>query len=370
MDENELEFDDSNARAVYDVYGPRVDFPQQPPRPQTRRRPLNIKPLIAPLEQVFDPKITANYEDNARAFYGGQAPPPATDLPLRNDSENLTVRESLIDLDASLDGQDLSRFVDLETIKAGARSVPNDLTGLDHRRTKDWKFPMMAMAPASASLDMPRSQPNNDDYVSTTQVSTTSDQLVGQRVADVQLNRASALSLIDLDASLLSEVEETTRPSTAGSDNISTGSDTGYTPFDLERHMFGTDSLPSTVGAPSIYVPDGIGVRKPSIYVLVGIGFEEQSIHVSDASPVLGKRDLGNTFTVLRNGAPETAGETHPADSNSMPSLPPPPSTNAMLGTSSPEELKGELHRIISSLSEHFQFTTESLAGLPVRRGE
>lgn len=355
MDENQLEFDDSDARAVYDVYGPHVYLLQQPPRPQTRRRPPNIKPLVAPLEQVFDPEATANYEDNARAFYGRQTPLPATDLPLRNDSENSTVRESLIDLDASLDGNDLSLFIDLGTIRAEPRSVPNDLTDLGRRRTREWKFPMMAMNPASAVLDMPRSQPN-DDYVSTTQASAE------------QLNRASALSLIDLDASLLDQVEDTTRPSTAGSDNISAGSDIGNTPFDLERRMCETDSPPSTNREPSIYVPDGIGAR-PSIYVSDGISVRKPSIHVSDGSPVLGKRHLGSTFTAQRNGAPEATRETHPDEYNSLPSLPSPPPTNVMLGTSSPDELKGELHRIISSLGEHFKFATESLEGLPVYRG-
>ncbi|POR36611.1 Serine/threonine protein kinase [Tolypocladium paradoxum] len=348
VDGSNHEFADSDARAVYEVYGPCVGFPEQASRPQTRRRRPNIRPLIAPLEQAFDPSVIANYEDNARIFYGRQAPPPATDIPIQGDSENLTARESLIDLDAALDGSELSQFADLGTIRPGA-SLPSDLTDLDRRQTRDWTFPVMAMEPASVSLDSPRPPPSNDDIL-------TRDGPAGQEVADVQLNRASALSLIDLDASLLGEVEDTTRPSSAGSDSVLTGSDVWNSPFDLEPHALETDSFPSTNREPSVYVPDDIGFREPPI-------------HVSDGSPLLRQRELVDVLAVRCHVAPEPAVEAHsPECSNSVPSLPPPPSANVMLGISSPNELKGELRRTISSLNEHLHFAAGTLAVLPVRR--
>ncbi|KAJ3492808.1 hypothetical protein NLG97_g5141 [Lecanicillium saksenae] len=129
---------DGDAQDVYDVYGSDVEYAQndfdtaKPQKPKSRRRPppQQLAAFKAPLEKVFDPNTLSNYEDNSRAYYGRmfQPPPPqpatgaqgnGSDLPLRDDSGPATdVRESLIDLDASLHGSDLSQFVDMATLRA------------------------------------------------------------------------------------------------------------------------------------------------------------------------------------------------------------------------------------------------------------
>lgn len=184
---------DSQAQAVYDAYGPRVSMMPPPPKQQgRRRRPPNIPVLKAPLEKAFDPNTITSYEENARLFYGRPMPSSAPELgeiptPQEGSTDSAPPRESLIDLDLSLDGDRLSRFADMEegeTIKASfpvskhqtiresglidldesldggrlsryadtqmdtfrasrqsIRPLGRSQTTLDRRRTQDWSFP-------------------------------------------------------------------------------------------------------------------------------------------------------------------------------------------------------------------------------------
>lgn len=178
---------DTEAKAVYDAYGPRVSMMPPPPRGSSRRRPPpNLPALKGPLEKAFDPNTITSYEDNARLFYGRPMPTSAPEMPterkdipaaeapresmidldlsldgdrlsrfvdMNNDqtmksgdrSKHETIRESgLIDLDMSLDGGRLSRFADMDTIRASRvsiRPLGRSQTTLDRRRTQDWSFP-------------------------------------------------------------------------------------------------------------------------------------------------------------------------------------------------------------------------------------
>lgn len=186
---------DSQAQAVYDAYGPRVSMMPPPPKQQgRRRRPPNIPALKAPLEKAFDPNTITNYEENARLFYGRPMPSSAPEMGEMGtpkgagpSTDSAPPRESLIDLDLSLDGDRLSRFADMEegeTIKASfpvskhqtiresglidldesldggrlsryadmqmdtfrasrqsIRPLGRSQTTLDRRRTQDWSFP-------------------------------------------------------------------------------------------------------------------------------------------------------------------------------------------------------------------------------------
>ncbi|SPJ75080.1 related to severin kinase [Fusarium torulosum] len=292
-----------DVQAVFDVYGSNVDFKQdgfddasRTQKPKVRRRPPPHLPSVkAPLEKLFDPNTISNYEDNSRAYYGRPflptvdftppppAPaPPASDLPLRDDSsQSPGVRESLIDLDMSLDGSNLSEFVDLNTIRAGdprastdydfgdvsynkpPLSDPADMS--NNRRTRDWKFPSMdPPPPASANPEMFRFPFNDDQGPSTSrlihpptepiQPSAHFDDLA---VPSPVNNRVSTGSLIDLDMSLADPIPmgDYTRPSTSHSDVGSlAGSELGGAdPFQLEKHA-------------SLYIMPN-GIREPSIYV-------------------------------------------------------------------------------------------------------
>lgn len=295
-----------------------------------RQPPPNLPAVKVPLEKVFDPNTITNYEENSREYYGLPPPPPTasasgtesgaggpgtvnSDLPLRDDSLHSTLRESLIDLDASFDLSDTSRFADMDTIRAGPSgpriSVDYDFSGSgdegseynrpplsdpadlpNNRRTQEWKFPTMP-PPASANPEMFRfpfndngersamatpsgssrgSRSNNNSNNNSISISRPAV-LVHQHTEPIGLpsqgydlavpnmddaNRMSMSSLIDLDMSMPDPLPEMTRPSTANSDAPSmAGSDYGMAnPFDLEKHA-------------SIYVPANSRNREPSIYV-------------------------------------------------------------------------------------------------------
>lgn len=293
----------TDAQAVYDVYGTNVDFDYeeavraQKPKPR-RRPPPQLNALKAPLEKVFDPNTISNYEDNSRAYYGRAPPPPAStsDLPLRDNNIHSTLRESLIDLDASFDGNDLSQFVDMDTIKAAPRVSTSDYDTQENtdysdpplsdpadmninRRTQDWKFPSFA-PPPPASANPETSHFSFNDEPSTSTMATPSSAVrptlvhhptdpLGFQSQSYDLmppkpvdNRASVGSLIDLDEGLVPEftgIPELTRPSTANSDVVSVaGSDIGgANPFFLERHAsFYQPAQQHTTREPSILISD------------------------------------------------------------------------------------------------------------------
>ncbi|KAK1833666.1 Serine/threonine-protein kinase nak1 [Podospora conica] len=316
-----------DAEMVRDAYGLRVSVPEEQPtvqaRPGRRRRPpKNMPEFKGPLEKVFDPNTMTNYEDNSRVFYGRQpSPPPNSDLPLRDSSQHSTVRESLIDLDASLGGDTLSRFGNPETIKP----LVGDMA---KRKTQEWSFSTaMSALPLEPDEDYPLP---DDDTLHPTRVfhptqmpgpapfthagpPAPSFQFDANRASALSLidldaglspnpnmNRESTLSLIDLDAGLstLSLIDldaslapsAITRPSTAASyHNTSPGSvnDAG-TPFDLEFELPSSN----TYREPSMYVP-ATRYREPSMYVTVqgdDDDDDDQNDTEDDFAPSLGSR--------------------------------------------------------------------------------
>lgn len=158
--------DNGNVRDVYDVYGSDVELSQQSfedltlrgKRKYGRRQPPELPTVKVPLEKLFDPNTLSSYDDNSRLYYGRFQPASSTDLPLRDETNSTSdVRESLIDLDASLGGGELSQFVDLGTIRpiepkfvtshenlplsSGKEPLKSTADPNLNRRTQDWRFP-------------------------------------------------------------------------------------------------------------------------------------------------------------------------------------------------------------------------------------
>lgn len=434
-------FRDGDPQTVYDAYGTQVDFggdlteTEQTSRPQKgrgRRKPPNFPVLKAPLEKVFDPNTLTGYEENSKNYYGvGPPPPPTSDLPLRDVGQGSDVRESLIDLDASLHGGELSHFVDMETIRASGAprasldygySMPEaqDLAKPPlsdpeqfnmNRRTQDWKFPTMA-PPASANPEMSRF-PFNTDHSAPSSAGQTglqhytadslsmapsyhNEQLSVPRAVSQAANRASASSLIDLDMSFPDPVSDMTRPSTAHSDVGSVaGSEIGggNNPFELERHA-------------SLYVP--FSNREPSIYVSDDSTFVNGFSDLAAANASLTQRQSrrgyhsgSHSFSSSNEYSdPEYLTPHHmhqqslqpqyqmqaqplsmPPSSSShssrssqssqrlLPAAPPAPSGRVMLGEAGLEEVKDEFRRLMMSFGEHLNIANDNLAELPVRRG-
>lgn len=341
----------STAQDVYDVYGSGVDFdagfPREtarpPPRKGRRPPPEALAPMRGPLEKIFDPNTLSNYEDNSRNHYGRpfQLPasdlppiPSRSDLPLRDDTAQTSIRDTMIDLGGHDAETGMSVFPDMDTIKAGrrARDVPDEdyMTTLPdfsrpalsdpadinpNRRTRDWKFPAMA-PPASADPEVSRFP---SSYEVPTPTSTPgsggrpalihhpTEPLFGMNSslppAEIHTGMARLSvreSLIDLDMSMPDIIPAFNpnfgRPSTAESDAISIMNDSGQNltsstanPFELERHASlyqpATHSREPSLYAssherePSIYASSH--EREPSIYVAEETG----SLSASATSP-------------------------------------------------------------------------------------
>lgn len=326
---NSTEFFESNpwgqygVKDVIEAYGPSaaVGFPEdttRPPAKVSRRRPppeaLSRLPA-APLEKIFDPNTLSNYEDNSRVHYGGRQMSGSissdrSDLPLRDDSAQISIRDTMIDLGGHDVETGLSSFPDMDTIKANRRGrddIEDDHTSTlqnfskpalsdpaevaNNRRTQDWKFPSMAN-PASAdpevsrfptTFEFPRPMvtPGSGGRPALMHHPTepigafgglvsgppaVERQSMRESLIDLDMSRQSLIdldmsrqsmreSLIDLDMSMPDPIPEF-RPSTANSDVGSTTSEntTSGNPFELEKHA-------------SFYQPPISNGREPSIYV-------------------------------------------------------------------------------------------------------
>jgi len=436
-------FRDNDTQTVYEAYGTQVDFgadltdTEQTSRPQKgrgRRKPPNFPVLKAPLEKVFDPNTLTGYAENSKNYYGvGPPPPPTSDLPLRDGSgQGSDVRESLIDLDASLHGGELSHFADMETIRASgvprasldysySMPEPQDFNKPPlsdpeqfniNRRTRDWKFPTMA-PPASANPEISRFPFNEEhsapssagqpglhhytaDPLSMAPTYSSSEQLAVPRAVSQAANRASAGSLIDLDMSLPDPISDPIRPSTAHSDVGSvTGSELGgpNNPFDLERHA--SLYVPFSNREPSIYVSDDSTFANPFSDLAAatltqrlsrrGYHSGSQSFSSNEYSdneylaPQPMYQQLQQQHQPLEpqpRPQPRPPAQAMPISTPSsissrgllLPVAPNAPSGRVMLGQASLEEVKDEFRRLMMSFGEHLDIANEKLADLPVRR--
>ncbi|EPE05789.1 ste ste20 ysk protein kinase [Ophiostoma piceae UAMH 11346] len=376
----------------------------RPARMKGRRRqpPPQLPAVKVPLEKVFDPNTITNYDENSREYYGLPPPPPTasgngtsnSDLPLRDDSLHSSLRESLIDLDASFDLSDTSRFADMDTIRAGPSgprlSVDYDMSGDEgseynrpplsdpadlpnNRRTQEWKFPTMP-PPASANPEMFRfpfndngersamatpsgssrgSRSNNNSNNNSISISRPAV-LVHQHTEPIGLpsqgydlsvpsmddsaNRMSMSSLIDLDMSMPDPIPDMTRPSTANSDAPSmAGSDYGMAnPFDLEKHA-------------SIYVPMNSRNREPSGMMMGDPDDESDGAQFSDYD---GQQNM--------QGAYQSDGDLDNFLLHANADI-------EAIGLGSREEVRDEMKRLLDSFKQHLSFTTTYVSSLPVR---
>ncbi|KAI8635470.1 putative serine/threonine protein kinase [Xylariaceae sp. FL1651] len=394
----------SEIEAVRDVYGTTVDFPssfsgEDTARPKTKGRrrppPQALAAMKAPLEKVFDPNTISNYDENSRAYYGRPmipppSEPPVSDLPLRDDSLHATLRESLIDLDASLGGAELSSFADMGTIRpapgpgprasmdnswsfssAGeslshTRAPLSDPADLNNgRHAPDWSWPT-SIPPASANPEFSHFTFSEERprlmHHETEPIGLPSDgyELEVPRTGN---DRMSVGSLIDLDMSMPEpSVPELTRPSTSHSDVASmAGSEIGGAgPFDLERHA-------------SVYAPLSLTTREPSIYVPEDSDFAQQ-IARDTASEATDQEDAisvtSNVPSHPENGRLSGDSQTFANPPHYGIQLPPvePPAPHVLEGRASSAEVAEEMRRLIGSLGEHLSLMGAQVADMEPRR--
>jgi hypothetical protein len=389
--------DDDHVNVFQNVYGDSVsgydDDTTRPVAKSTRRRPPPdvLAPMKAPLEKLFDPNTITNYEDNSRTHYG-MGPKTTSDLPLRDDTAQTSIRDTMIDLGGHDVATGLSSFADATTIKPrrtqnDSRDEQSDIpTGLDfsrpalsdpadnpNRRTQDWTFPSMVNPPASANPEVSRFPgPHEVLRPMVTPGSGARPALVHHPTEPISLPSISTslmtfsppspsrTSMIDLDLCL---VPEESRPST--SDSANSQEVTSGNPFHYENH--------ASLYANSPYNAPPLKEREPSLYIGEGshLGFSE----FSDLSDVESGFTNGNGISsTLRESVNGNYGESVYAQStmappprpnaeqrpnpirrfmrSHIPDLPAPPSARALSGIATDEELAIEMRSTLNSLTE------------------
>jgi serine/threonine protein kinase len=418
----------ANPEDIINVYGAKValgtDFAdetsrpnrQQQARPSRRRPPPEaLAPLKAPLEKLFDPNTISNYRDNSIQHFNLQQN-TASDLPLRDDSAQTSIRDTLIDLDAHDLPSGLSSFAEMDTMKPTRRAAQDESqetyeTGLDfarpalsdpvdnpNRRTQDWKFPSMA-PPASANPEFtrfpPLQRPNMTPAVGarpalihhpTEPVSLPSQNSYNLAPPALASDR---MSLIDLDMS----IPEASRPSTA--DSAASQDNASANPFMWERHasMYNTQGYRSA-REPSLYLDDSsMGLQSRTGNTLQEFN-EVSDFSASDAEgypddSFNGYRarheDQGSeryyeplstrhTEGGYENSNGQNRGAWNDLNSSSAAQstalfhpLPPPPSAAVLSGTASQEEMHAESHRMFETLRTSLETFREAYENMPTR---
>jgi hypothetical protein len=408
---------DSTAQDVYEAYGTAVDldhlFDEDTSRPKkhqaqksSRRRPPPeaLARFPAPLEKIFDPNTLSNYEDNSRSHYGRQAPLPTSDLPLRDDSVQISIKDTMIDLGGHDSDTGLSDFPDMETTiqasRRGREEINDEYTSTSYdfsrpalsdpadtnpnRRTQDWKFPSMA-PPASAdpeisrfptSYEFPRRSetPGSGNRPALVRHPTEPIGGFGAELLDPTQSNLERLSmresLIDLDMSMPDIVPDTfhgvDRPSTASSDVESETSEaTAFTnPFALERHVSlippRSTSQTDPIEPPS-YMLDETGY---SMHEMSGVSDAESQQEFSNGdvqssryrSASLSDSEFGSMLPPARpaQATPQRSPD-HPYTFAHFPELPQPPSDRALSGLAGPEEMRDEFNRMLWAMTTQLE---------------
>ena len=408
----------STAQDVYDAYGTTVELQdivsEETSRPKaqnpSRRRPPPeaLKRLPAPLEKIFDPNTLSTYDDNSRNHYGRPLPPPTSDLPLRDENSQTSIKDTMIDLGAHGFNTGLSKFPEMETIKAnklgGSQEVSvdeynptlhnfshpalSDPVDVNHnRRTQGWKFPAMelpvsadpAISQFPASYDLPRqiSTGGSDGrppliHHPTRPIGTASrSSLIHSRQAS--LNGLSIReSLIDLDMSLPEVAASSARSLTVNSDTGSTSSDQIASGHHLELGKHASLYAPPLPEALSEALSEATTEHESYLteeYNGAPGLLEENSEHDIGRASTLSDSDTVFPALVISTDPknpgirplPSTVQEylTHSAnqlcDFSHIPELPSPPSQKALSGLATHDELKEELNRMLSSMTSQLK---------------
>lgn len=376
--------DEFSTKDVYDAYGYAVlDFdestakPKRPIRPSRRRAPPEALSRLPaqPLEKIFDPNTLSNYDDNSRAQYGGaMIRMQQSDLPLRDNSAQPSIRDTMIDLGDHEPGTGTSSFSGLSTIRAErkviiddeayspttdiGRSLKSDPSDLKkNRRTQDWKFPTQPVS--SESSRFPSIDETERPLVTSSGVGNRSvphhnpvlvDMFGGSLKSESGADRMSMQSLIDLDMSLPDTFQDCSRPPTSRSEaNTVVGDQTGImNPFEFERHQ-------------SIYYQ--LKEREPSLYINdEDLASFSKNIPQPDLSDTADVSDMGRNGVQKQMQYSQYYKNTNDDHNRNMfpPNFSPynlrnitgHPSGSSLIGTATDEEMKAEFRRILKEMTQ------------------
>ncbi|TQS37911.1 hypothetical protein Golomagni_01596 [Golovinomyces magnicellulatus] len=383
--------DEFSTRDVYDAYGSAVlGFNQDTAKPQrnvrpTRRRapPDSLSRLPAhPLEKIFDPNTLSNYDDNSRAQYGGATVrQQQSDLPLRDNSAQIPIRDVLIDLGEHDAEMGSSSFTGLTTIRADRKTYIDEdeysptsdigrITNTDlvdikkNRRTQDWKFPTLPI-----SSDVSRFPLADENKIHSASASGNSKRpsLIyrttepigihgGSLKSEIEADRFSIQSLIDLDMSLPDPIRDFSRPSTAMSEVNSTPGEQMPTmnPFELERHQSVYHQKKER--EPSLYVNDDEIISTSQTHPRQD---QDKAPEMSASNPDGSETQVQMQTQMQCSHNEDTIDDMKPHEEPPPPLspfnmryIPDHPSRSSLIGTASAEEMKAEFSRILQEMTQ------------------
>jgi len=401
------------------------------PKPMARRRrrmppvDLGIRAIRPPLEKAFDPNTISNYRDHARDFYGSNTPRPSQHDDTIRESPVRTSLPNSEDVFPSLPDQETIKPA------SRSNSYDKTISLFGTNRTQDWTFPAMPSASGDPDVVISTAPESSNGLFITTPDSEnggvcdsnpTRQRTVSSRVSTMSLMslidldaslptpmgeaglplispmtmdpaaatrshnsfdaafscapnptkqrnisaRVSCMSLIDLDASLPTPIEE------AGLSMISPMSMEPATvaPATAIRHgntfeaafstAFATITPPADTEDQE-YLPGKY--REPSLY----ISFADECSSGDESVPRVPRIVLGSR-TISDESASGASVQSSATRANYMPLLPLPPSEEVILGLGSKEMLREEVQRMLLSMRDHLQCSSDMMARMPVRR--
>ncbi|KAK8109715.1 STE/STE20/YSK protein kinase [Apiospora kogelbergensis] len=403
-----VEFDEQvnnmdGSLAAHDV-DDQQDLVPPPLRPKTRRRPPPhvLERLKAPLESVFDPENRSNYTDNSKEYYGNLGMQPlsssAPDLPLRDDSQTAAIRESLIDLDASLDGFDTSPsfFNEMNTIKAPKGTFPRSIapyepsgasvdqapragppqrsrlntTPLAMQHTAEWRFPTNTKPlPRSSSAGTARrTTSNRNSSVASLNGYAINPLLNGSGMNPPAMGaggRDSLASLIDLDESMfgLTQFKYT---DTSIDRFPNTPPKTAHAPWSAAAMFCGEDGLSMS--------PFELEQRQPRHHQQE---YKPPSLFMESPPRRSGSSELDGFLSPISDssedddGGGDRNGHSEEDDASIWTrAFVAPPSAQVMEGRASREAVADEMKRLLGSLSGHLSDVGRQVKQLEPRRAD
>ncbi|KAK3353936.1 serine/threonine protein kinase, STE family, PAK/STE20-related [Lasiosphaeria hispida] len=349
-----------------------VTIPAQPSMQRRRHRRLHqLKvpgPSVkAPLEKAFDPHTISNYRDHARVFYRMGSSPT---LQRSTDDEN-TICESPIKTSIS----SVSIFSGQETIKPLSRTNSSDRTTTNRRfgtsKTKDWTFPKSSVSLVSpVGMSCPALTSDGDAlFISNPGPPTSSQEAPVRPKLHIASSRASAMSLIDLDASLPTPPETgfsmifpmTLDPSQPGANGNTF--EPAFASVDAVSAQLAGTLEPDSRTSSDDDIPR---YREPSLYIrysTAGIHLPVEGNSQTEQEMRLPRIVLGSR-TVSDESARSASLGSLGLGGPRPPPLPMPPAEEVILGLGSREALREEVTRLFASMGEHLRYAGHKVAGM------
>jgi len=401
----------SSAQDVFDAYGAAVELEDscseeiariKSPQRSRRQPPEALIPVSAPLERLFDPNTMSNYEDSSYNYYGLSKHQPISDLPLRDNSAQASLRDTMIGLGVYDSDTGLASFPETETIKAVRRdnqeliedeayatlhdidrpSLSNPVDINANRRTQDWKFPTTA-TPTSAGREVSpiytKKESGNLPLLSHSQIGPIGPVSDNSHLGSSQNAISARESLIDLDMSMPDSADVVGPDGRSMAiphiESSTSNPMTSNNPLGLERHASLCEAHPprttehielqvynsKELAVPIPLLNNSSPIRNMSEHSNFSISNAESSGYVLDKMAEVTRYNSQSgprtniSQTILPKHVPSSQPVTKPDIFQPFPKLPLPPSEKAMTGLASYDEIMDDFNRMLVAMTSQLE---------------